>query len=171
MRSKRAGRQLLVCAALAVLPVGCDKLSNSLHQPPSATVRTDGIAVSALEPGARMPGIVHKNPLEGNPFAISEGQRLYDWYNCSGCHFRGGGGIGPPLMDEFWIYGGNPANIYTTIVEGRPNGMPAFRGKIPDYQLWQIVAYVQSMRADKPIASPPGPREDHLQASEGKESR
>ena len=35
-------------------------------------------------------------------------------------------------MDREWIYGGQPANIFATIVEGRPNGMPSWRGRIPD---------------------------------------
>lgn len=65
--------------------------------------------------------------------------------NCNGCHFNGGGGIGPALMDDEWIYGSRIENIVQTIKEGRPNGMPSFRGKIPDDQIWQIAAYVRSM--------------------------
>ena len=38
-----------------------------------------------------------------------------------------------------------PEQVFATIVEGRPNGMPSFGGKIPDYQVWQLVAYVRSM--------------------------
>ena len=53
--------------------------------------------------------------------------------------------MGPPLMDQDWIYGSAPANIVATILEGRPNGMPSFRGKIPDNQVWQLAAYVRSM--------------------------
>jgi len=45
-------------------------------------------------------------------------------------------------MDDEWIYGFEPVNIFATIVEGRPNGMPSFRNRIPDYQVWQLVAYV-----------------------------
>ena len=41
----------------------------------------------------------------------------------------------------------------------------------PDFQVWQLVTYVQALRGDRPIASPPGPREDHLQAGEGRPSR
>ena len=48
-------------------------------------------------------------------------------------------------MDAQWIYGETPENIYSTITEGRPNGMPSFRQKIPDSQVWQLVAYVRSM--------------------------
>jgi len=35
--------------------------------------------------------------------------------------------------------------IYATIVQGRPNGMPAFAGKLPATQVWQLVAYVRSL--------------------------
>ncbi len=79
---------------------------------------------SSLRPGGQTG--VSSNPYHGNAYAISEGQRLYQWYNCVGCHGRGGGGIGPPLMDQSWTYGGEPENIFETIVKGRPNGMPAW---------------------------------------------
>src|SRR5438067_12752170 len=32
-----------------------------------------------------------------------------------------------------------------SIMEGRPNGMPAFRAKLNEDQAWQLVAYVRSM--------------------------
>jgi cytochrome c oxidase cbb3-type subunit 3 len=48
-------------------------------------------------------------------------------------------------MDAKWIYGSDPENIFETIVQGRPNGMPAFGNKIVSDQVWQIVAYVRSM--------------------------
>jgi cytochrome c oxidase cbb3-type subunit 3 len=53
--------------------------------------------------------------------------------------------MGPPLMDDKWIYGSSSQNIYSTIVEGRPNGMPSFNGKIENDQLWQLAAYVRSL--------------------------
>src|SRR3954452_6932724 len=46
--------------------------------------------------------------------ARSEGARLFDDYNCSGCHFHGAGGIGPSLMDNDWIYGGSMQQIYSS---------------------------------------------------------
>jgi cytochrome c oxidase cbb3-type subunit 3 len=48
-------------------------------------------------------------------------------------------------MDDQWIYGSEPENIFASIVEGRPNGMPSFRGKIPALQVWQLTAYVRSL--------------------------
>ena len=53
--------------------------------------------------------------------------------------------MGPPLMDDEWLYGSEPVDIFNTIVQGRPNGMPAFGNKIVPDQVWQIVAYVRSM--------------------------
>jgi cytochrome c oxidase cbb3-type subunit 3 len=82
---------------------------------------------------------------DDNAYAVNEGKRLFRWYNCSGCHFNGGGGIGPPLMDSTWVYGSDPASIYRSIVQGRPNGMPSFGGHITEDQVWKIVAYVRAM--------------------------
>ena len=51
-------------------------------------------------------------------------------------------------------------------MEGRPNGMTAFRGRIPEEQAWEIVAYVRSLsglvssdrapnRSDTLLGAPP----------------
>ena len=66
-------------------------------------------------------------------------------------------------MDDKWIYGGASANIFNTIIEGRPNGMPAFAGKIPPYQVWQLVAYVRSLSGLVPQDATSA-RSDHMQA-------
>jgi len=89
--------------------------------------------------------VTGESPYDENAFAISEGQRLYEWFNCSGCHAHGGGAMGPALMDDQWLYGGAPDQIYSTIVQGRPNGMPSFGARIPRQQVWQLVAYVRSL--------------------------
>lgn len=79
--------------------------------------------------------------------AVGRGKELFDEFNCVGCHAHGGGGIGPALIDNRWIYGGAAAQIHQSIAAGRPNGMPAFGGKIPDYEIWQLTAYVRSLSA------------------------
>jgi len=71
---------------------------------------------------------------------VSEGQRLFEAFNCVGCHAHDGGGIGPALMDAKWIYGGDPAEVYGSIMYGRPNGMPAFNGRIRESEAWEIAA-------------------------------
>ena len=164
-----AGALVLVLSVFSI--VGCQKMQRRLHESTPATALPAWSPGSQLHAGVQPTPLPVKNPYEGSSYAMSEGQRLFEWYNCAGCHFRGGGGIGPALMDRVWIYGDDPASLYSTIVGGRPNGMPAWRGKIPDYQVWQLVTYVEAMRAGRGIAAPPGPRQEHLQAGEGKISR
>lgn len=81
---------------------------------------------------------------------IRQGDRLYSLFNCDSCHARGGGDIGPALMDDRWRYGGELKQVHDTIARGRPNGMPAFGHLIPDRQIWQIAAYVRSLEAVDP---------------------
>ncbi|HEY6047451.1 MAG TPA: c-type cytochrome, partial [Sphingomicrobium sp.] len=50
-----------------------------------------------------------------------------------------------PLMDDEWRYGGRIDQIAATIAEGRPNGMPAWRGKLTNDQIWMLSAYVRSL--------------------------
>lgn len=84
--------------------------------------------------------------IEGNAYAVSQGKRLYRWYNCSACHAPGGGGDwGPALSDDKWRYGSRPEDIFRSISEGRPEGMPSFGGHVPQDQIWQLVAYVRSL--------------------------
>jgi cytochrome c oxidase cbb3-type subunit 3 len=100
------------------------------------------------------------NEYEENAWAMAEGKRLFVQFNCNGCHGNGGGGMGPALMDHKWIYGSNPEQVFSTIMEGRPNGMPSFKGKIPDQQAWQIAAYVRSMSGLVPFTAAPGRSDD-----------
>src|SRR5205085_577347 len=148
--------------------IACEREKREFRQAPPS-VRVNVVAQSDLQPGSVTPPAPTKNPAEENAVAVNEGKQLFDWYNCSGCHSHGGGGaIGPPLIDEKWIYGGDPAQVFSTIVEGRPNGMPSFRQKIPDAQVWELVAYVRSMggllRKD---VSPT--RDDHMNAKESEQ--
>lgn len=53
--------------------------------------------------------------------------------------------MGPPLMDDEWRYGGRIDQIAASIAEGRPNGMPMWRGKLTADQIWQLSAYVRSL--------------------------
>ena len=148
----------------------CKRETRRFSESPSAAAAAQGVRQSELHPGADYPSPVTNNEYEENAYAISEGKRLYEWYNCKGCHADGGGDIGPPLMDDTWIYGSNPENIYATIVEGRPNGMPSFASKIPQFQVWQIVAYVRSLSGQLSKAASPG-RSDHMNTKKSEQSK
>jgi cytochrome c oxidase cbb3-type subunit III len=82
---------------------------------------------------------------EKSPEHIQAGKLLFSAMNCSGCHSSGGGGMGLNLMLPTKVYGSSIENIASTIVEGRPNGMPTFRGLIPMEQIWELAAYVKSL--------------------------
>jgi cytochrome c oxidase cbb3-type subunit III len=126
--------------------LSCKREERNFHGLPSgSTITNPTVREVPLVPGGPVPADSGPGPYAENAYGVSEGKTLYNQYNCSGCHFQGGGGIGPPLMDADWIYGSRPENIYETIVEGRPNGMPSFGRMIVPNQIWQIVAYVRSM--------------------------
>jgi cytochrome c oxidase cbb3-type subunit III len=139
-------KYLLLVTALLFCLVGCQREERSVRPAASSASTVDGVQVSGLNPG---PGPVRPvavpKTYQESAYAVSEGQRLYEQYNCVGCHAHGGGGMGPALMDDVWIYGSEPANIFATITQGRPNGMPSFRNRIPEYQVWEIAAYVRSL--------------------------
>lgn len=107
---------------------------------------------------------------ERNAHAVAEGKLLFRWFNCAGCHAQGGGGMGVALMDKEWRYGSEPDSIFATIMDGRPNGMPAFRGRITEDQVWQLVGYVRSMSGLVAKDVAPG-RSDSLSASEPENMR
>lgn len=131
-RAASAAMMLLFAAGLAA----CDREDRDSRGKPLAET-----GPSALRRDPRSAAY------EGNSYQIAQGQRYYSWMNCSGCHSHGGGGIGPPLMDAKWRYGGSMPQIVDTILNGRPNGMPAFKDKITQAQAWQLAAFVRSMSA------------------------
>jgi cytochrome c oxidase cbb3-type subunit III len=164
-------RRWLAAASLLLTVAACQRIQRRLHETAPAAALAGSPKGLPVQAGVAPTPQPLENPYENNSYAMAEGQRLFEWYNCAGCHFRGGGGIGPALMDDVWIYGKDPASLHKTIVDGRPNGMPAWRGKIPEYQVWQLVTYVENLKGDRGIAASPGPRQEHLQAGEGKVSR
>ena len=87
------------------------------------------------------------------PEDVAAGGRIYRSH-CVECHGRDGtGGRGPDITRGDLRYGNSDAALADTISTGIPGtSMPLFffNGK----QLWQIVAFVQSLRRDEP--RPPG---------------
>ena len=113
------------------------------------------VPLVSIVPGGQkqdIPKSAEAQRIMNDPQQIEAGKQLFQAMNCVGCHFNGGGGMGPPLMDSVWIYGGSMENIASSIAEGRPNGMPTFRGFIPNEQIWQLAAYVRSLSHPAPAA-------------------
>lgn len=147
------GERLMLAITIACALAACsrEQREQSAGPPEAGPV----VQATTLKPGGAQP--LPKDPkarqYEDNAFQVSEGQRLFRWYNCNGCHANGGGGMGVALIDDLWIYGDQIEQIYGTIMEGRPNGMPSFRGKATEEQVWQLAAYVRSLSGQSPLAS------------------
>ena len=110
------------------------------------------VPVSGLHIG---PATHVENPYANDPNALVEGKRLFQSLNCAGCHAPGGGGgMGPALSDNVWIYGSDPGQIYLTIEHGRPNGMPAWGNALPPQAIWSLVTYVKSLSNPSPEFEP-----------------
>ena len=136
-------------------------------------LRLDPPVAAALEQSPAMPNGIAGAPPEvyaasGKPYAsnsyqLSQGKRLYEQFNCKGCHADGGGSAGPALIDGWWAYGPEIESIFHSIREGRPEGMPAFGERLTTEQMWQLAGYVQKIGAFTSKPEDPG-RNDEMQS-------
>jgi cytochrome c oxidase cbb3-type subunit 3 len=99
-------------------------------------------------------GMVLRNPYEGNANAIATGGKLFIAYNCIDCHGAdGSGAMGPSLADGRWHFGGTNAEVYESIYQGRPDGMPAWGSLLSSDQIWTLVTYVRSLEKGKNVTT------------------
>ena len=158
--TKNSWKLAIILAAVCLGALACEREERGLRVDTPDSNRVNTKQLTTLQAGQTTATPSTPNEYEENAQALTEGKRLYAQMNCSGCHQHGGGGIGPPLMDDKWIYGSQPEHIFATIVEGRPNGMPSFRGKLPDYEVWQLAAYVRSLGGLTPKSAATGRDDD-----------
>lgn len=86
-----------------------------------------------------------KNPFSGNHEAEEEGGTLFQ-ANCRPCHGeKGTGGVGPNLADGEWLFGGEDAEVFASIAQGRPGGMPPFEGSLGKDRIWKVIAYLRKI--------------------------
>lgn len=133
---------VMIAAMATIVACGEPDVPPALPQVGSTpTVRT-----SDLRAGGATTDSAVRNPYADDPRALRDGKARYMAMNCNACHGEyGGGAIGPPLSDDAWVYGGAAENIVQSIIQGRPNGMPSYGGKLPESEMWQIALYVQSL--------------------------
>ena len=152
---------LLLASLLVACAAGCHRASNT------TSVAAGGTSVHS-SPVGPVPGATEDiqypaNPLATDPVALQDGRRLFNWYNCSGCHGgHAGGGMGPSLRDPVWLYGNRDDQIFDTISHGRSKGMPAWGTKIPRQQIWELVAYIKSMGTANEPDPPVEPTEEQV---------
>jgi cytochrome c oxidase cbb3-type subunit 3 len=159
----------LACLALVVMTFtaqGCTRDSRA-EEPPRAARQAPAQSAQDLagrfvshaehiQPGMVKPfaGLQLKNPHEGDAKAVETGGKLFVAYNCIDCHGAdGSGAMGPSLADGRWHFGGQPAEVFESIYQGRPEGMPAWGSLISEDQAWMLVSYVRSLEVNKNVTT------------------
>lgn len=145
--SSRFRAKLAILAVGALALAACDREEHHSRAKPIGETVPGGVSPPTIYPGGTgEPALDPRAKLyDNNAGAISTGQTLFMQMNCVGCHSHGGGGMGPPLMDDEWRYGGRIDQIAASIADGRPNGMPAWRTKLTADQIWDLASYVRSL--------------------------
>jgi len=137
--------------------------SMSCNESSAAQAGTDGgdglrIINHSENPGVGFPfdgkPFEPRNPFEGNKQAIATGAKIFVDYNCIDCHGAdGAGAMGPSFQDGRWHFGGSPGAVFESIYQGRPDGMPAWGGRISNDQIWMLTSYVRSLSAGKNVTT------------------
>ncbi len=132
-------------ALLAAAPDASSGANQDEAQAPTPANLLD-VPVTHIVPGNVKVKPNIENPVAGDSDAVNRGMKYFANFNCSGCHAaNGAGGMGPALSNHSFKFGSDPANIYLTIVQGRPTGMPAWGTLLPSSVVWDLVAYIKSI--------------------------
>lgn len=140
--------RVVAALALAML-TACQREERDTRVDPPVAAALGQYALMPNRIGGATPEIYAAldSPYESNSYNLSEGKRLYEWFNCKGCHADGGGLSGPAFIDGWWRYGPDMVSIVATLREGRPRGMPSYRDRLTDEQMWQLAGYIQTLGA------------------------
>jgi cytochrome c oxidase cbb3-type subunit 3 len=151
-------RRLMIGGALLAL-AACERSHGGATTAALPTTAPSDRALASIPlgapPGQAAPlGGGVNNPFEGDAVAVEQGKALFSAMNCVYCHGAQGSGLmGPTLQGPGWRYGGAPAQIYNSIHDGRPKGMPAWGASLPPDQIWKLTAYIESLGGARPPAT------------------
>jgi mono/diheme cytochrome c family protein len=120
-----------------------------------------------------------KNPHTDAKSVAQEGQKIYMAAGCNGCHGgTGGGGMGPPLTNQVWVYGSDDDTLFRLVALGSDGlqkqgytrkGSENVVGPMPpqgtivksDDDLWKIIAWIRTINPSSgggaPSAAAPAP--------------
>ncbi|HEX9116250.1 MAG TPA: cytochrome c [Anaerolineae bacterium] len=140
---------MIVLLALAVLAAGCYPNPSPAGLTPIPTLGVEPtVAAAVAAPGAAaatQPASAAQ-PAAAAAGNAQNGQTVYTT-NCSPCHGAdAGGGVGPALKSNKLVQAGG-APLLQTIENGRPGtAMPAWKGKLTDAQIADVIAYLQALQ-------------------------
>jgi mono/diheme cytochrome c family protein len=115
--------------------------------------------VGAQHPGGSPQGKKLKNPVPPSAKSIAAGQALYA-KNCRFCHNADAKGNGPSapkdshpsdLTDAKWDRGSSDGEIFLVLQEGAGPEfvMKAYKGRMPETDMWNVVNYLRSIGPKK----------------------
>jgi cytochrome c oxidase cbb3-type subunit 3 len=154
------------CAVAALLALGaCKRETREPRIDPAVQAALNQVAPMANRINGAPPRVIAAlgDPYGDNAYQLNQGKRLFEWFNCNGCHANGGGAGGPALMNGWWRYGPDPVSIFLSIRDGRPHGMPAFADRLTTEQIWQLAGYVRTIGSYRPKTAAPS-RNDEMQS-------
>jgi mono/diheme cytochrome c family protein len=139
-----------LCGAVLALGVAACRQGETNGARNGDSAAGGGVANASTSTGddiARVEKIAMR-PFSGSVQDASSGRQAFLDYNCYGCHGGlAGGAMGPSLRDDEWKFGGTDEQILSSIADGRPAGMPAWKGVVPADQLRHLVVYIRSLRS------------------------
>jgi mono/diheme cytochrome c family protein len=125
----------LICLFACASITGCQKNSAS-----SSAIPSDDVA--------------RKNPVEANPAAVSEGQKLYSSSDCAICHGKDGDGKGVLAKDiNMNTRNWRDSKALATLTDGElffilakgKGRMPGYEKRQSPDQMWKMVDYIRSL--------------------------
>ena len=113
------------------------------------------VTAHARSRGANPAARAIKNPVASTAASVMAGAAAYKKY-CAFCHGATAKGDGPlapkdsdppDLTDATWAHGSTDGEIFTVISNGAgaDSKMIAFKGKMPDQDLWHIINYLRRL--------------------------
>ena len=135
---KRIGARYCLVAVLAFLPLLSAARGQEAHPP-----------TPHRHPEAQK----LKSPVPGDESSVGEGRKIY-LRHCASCHGPSGkgdgsmalaGGTPSNLTDEIWDHGSSDGEIFVVIREGSSSDMEAYKDKLTEKQIWQLVNYIRSL--------------------------
>jgi mono/diheme cytochrome c family protein len=147
----------IATAAIVVFWIGFFGVARALAQNEGTAAHKHRESTYAALAEASEKARARKNPFEGDPQAVAAGGKLFEQH-CAECHGAKAGGTrrGASLLQEE-VQQATPGTLFWVLTNGVVRrGMPVW-SKLPEPERWQIVTFLQSLKAQSLKLRPSNP--------------
>jgi cytochrome c oxidase cbb3-type subunit 3 len=136
----------LILVPLALLAAGCQQAERAQQSTESFSEQI--LAEIQVFAGQSV------SDLMSDPAALRVGEQLFDAH-CDSCHGAEASGArgAIDLTRHVFNYGVSDRAIYTTVSQGRLSEMPGMGKDLGEFELGEVVAFVQSLELESPLSS------------------